>query len=218
MKLISVNVAQPREIVHEGQIVLTGIYKEPVAGPLMVRATNIEGDRQGDTKNHGGVHKAVYIYPLENYAYWQKELGRDDLTYGQFGENLTIEGLTEDQVHIGDVFRVGHAVFQVTQPRVPCYKLGHKMGSQQFIKQFSTSLRIGFYVRVLEEGEVEAGDTIELISFDPAQMSVRDVYHLLFFDKQNYAEAERAASIKAMAPGWRASFKDMVRRGRKKQG
>ena len=161
MKLLSVNVSQPKEVLHNGKRIKTGIFKEPVSGRTMMRRLNLDGDGQGDPTVHGGVHKAVYVYTVEHYHYWKQELGRDDLTYGKFGENLTVEGMLEGTVHIGDVFQIGEALVEVSQPRVPCFKLGIKMMDPQIVKPFLQSERVGFYVRVLEEGEVGAGDAIE---------------------------------------------------------
>jgi MOSC domain-containing protein YiiM len=181
-----------------------------VAGRVTLRQTNLDGDRQGDLKNHGGAYKAVYTYPYEHYARWAQELGRDDFAFGQFGENFTVEGLTEDTVHIGDVFRVGGVLVEVTQPRVPCFKLGYKMGMPEFVKLFLHSGRSGFYLRVLEEGEVGAGDTVERVKIDPARMTVRHVNHLLYFDPDNIVEAKRAMNLPALSPGWRDSFREIV--------
>src|SRR5215204_7170573 len=158
MKLLSVNVSPPAEVVHGGKTVTTGIFKEPVDGRVMLRTLNLDGDGQADLIGHGGIHKAAYAYSVENYEYWKRELGRTDFTFGQFGENFTVEGMLEDAVHIGDVFRVGDALVEVTQPRVPCYKLGLKMGLKGFEKKFLASCLVGFYLRVLEEGEVGVGD------------------------------------------------------------
>jgi MOSC domain-containing protein YiiM len=210
MKLVSVNVSVPRIVAYEGETVMTGIFKEPVDGRVMVRRLNVDGDRQADLENHGGVYKAVYAYPVENYDLWRVELGRTDLAFGQFGENFTVEGMTEDTVHVGDVFRVGGAVVQVTQPRTPCYKLGIKMGSAGFPKQFLASGRTGFYLRVLEEGEVGAGDAIERVQIHPERMSVREVSHLLYFEPRNLDGARKALRIKALAPGWRQTLQARV--------
>jgi len=163
----------PRELKHNGKTVTTGIFKEPVEGRVNLNAHNLEGDGQADLLVHGGIHKAVYVYPIENYDYWKRELGRTDFPFGQFGENFTVEGMLEDEVHIGDVFRVGEgAVVEVTQPRVPCYKLAIKMESPQFPKMFLASCRVGFYLRVIEEGEVGAGDVFERIKIDSQRMTV----------------------------------------------
>lgn len=210
MKLLSVNVAQPREIIYNGKPVLTGIYKEPIEGRVMLHQLNLDGDKQADLKAHGGKYKAVYFYSYDHYVFWEQELGRDDFEFGQFGENFTVEGLTEDLVHVGDQFRIGEALVEVTQPRVPCFKLGHKMGSQKFVKQFLRSLRSGFYVRVLEEGEVGAGDSIQRVAVGPQQMTVREVNHALYFDSENIEAAQRALKIKALSPGWKRSFRKIV--------
>ena len=210
MKLLSVNVSQPKEVSYNGKRIKTGIFKEPVSGRTMMRRLNLDGDGQGDPTVHGGIHKAVYIYTIEHYDYWKRELVRDDLTYGQFGENLTVEGLLEETVHIGDVFRVGEALVEVSQPRVPCFKLGIKMRNARVVKPFLASERVGFYVRVLEEGEVEAGDAIERTKVGEGQMTVKEIVHLRHFDNINVAAAEKAASLPALTPSWRDSFEEIV--------
>lgn len=210
MKLISVNVSQPKEVLHNGKRIKTGIFKEPVSGRTMMRRLNLDGDGQGDPTVHGGIHKAVYVYPIEHYDYWKQALGRDDLTYGKFGENLTVEGMSEDTVHIGDVFRIGEALVEVSQPRVPCFKLGIKMGNPQIVKPFLESKRVGFYVRVLEEGEVDAGDTIERTKVGAGQMTVKEIVHLRHLDNTNTGAAEKAANLPALTPSWRDSFKEIV--------
>ena len=210
MKLLSVNVSQPKEVSYNGERIKTGIFKEPVSGRTMMRRLNIDGDGQGDPTIHGGIDKAVYVYPIEHYDYWKHELGRDDLTYGQFGENLTVEGLLEETVHIGDVFRVGEALVEVSQPRVPCFKLGIKMGNPQIVKPFLASERVGFYVRVLEEGEVGAGDAIERTKVGDGGMTVKEIVHLRHFDNANMVAAEKAANLPALTPSWRDSFMEIV--------
>jgi len=170
-KLLSVNVGRPREVEHLGRTVRTAIFKEPVAGPVRVGRTNLEGDRQADLRVHGGPEKAVYAYDLSAYEHWRRELGRE-LPFGQFGENLTVEGLPETEVSIDDVYRVGGALLQVSHPRSPCYKLGIRMGSPAFLKTFLESGRTGFYLRVLEEGDVQAGDAIELVRREPEAPTV----------------------------------------------
>jgi MOSC domain-containing protein YiiM len=215
MKLLSVNVSLPTEVPHGRRTVSTGIFKEPLRGRIMLRTLNLDGDGQADLVNHGGVHRAVYAYPIENYDYWRRELGRTDLTFGQFGENFTVEGMLEDSVCIGDVFRVGDALVEVSQPRPPCFKLGIKMGMARFPKLFLGSGRVGFYLRVLEEGEVSAGDTFDLIESDPERMTVREMSHLLFFDPENLEEAKRALRIWALSPGWHDSFRErLIKAGR----
>lgn len=210
MKLLSVNVSQPKEVLHNRQRIKTGIFKEPVSGRTMMRRLNLDGDGQGDLSVHGGIHKAVYIYPIEHYDYWKRELGRDDLTYGKFGENLTVEGLLEETVHIGDVFRIGEALVEVSQPRVPCFKLGIKMRDPQIVKPFLVSKRVGFYVRVLEEGEVGAGDAIKRTKVGEGKMTVKEIVHLRHFDNANASAAEKAANLPALSPSWRDAFEEIV--------
>ena len=214
MKLLSVNVSQPKEVSYNGKRIRTGIFKEPVSGRTMMRRLNVDGDGQGDPTVHGGIHKAVYIYTMEHYNYWKRELGRYDLTYGQFGENLTVEGLLEGKVHIGDVFRIGEALVEVSQPRVPCFKLGIKMGIPQIVKPFLESGRVGFYVRVLEEGEVGAGDAIKRTRVGEGKMTVKEIVHLRHFDHTNVEAVERAASLPALTPSWRDSFEEIVVKAR----
>ncbi len=210
MKLLSVNVSLPREVEHGSETVSTGIFKEPVGDRVMLRTTNLDGDEQADLENHGGIYRAAYAYSIENYDYWRRELGRADFTFGQFGENLTVEGMMEDDVHIGDVFRVGQALVEVTQPRPPCFKLGIKMGMARFPKMFLASGRVGFYLRVLEEGEIGAGEAFELVKSDPERVSVREMSHLLFFDRENLESAKRALRVTALSPGWRDSFEERL--------
>ena len=206
MELLSVNVGRPKEVRYKGREVETGIFKEQVEGRLMLRALNLEGDGQADLDNHGGLFRAVYVYTYENYEHWRSELGLEDMPFGRFGENFTVTGMPEDQVHIGDVFRVGEALVQVTQPRPPCFKLGIRMGMPWFPKLFLASGRVGFYLRVLEEGLVGAGDQIELVEEDKAGMSVRQVVNLLYFDDENVEDARRASELDALTPRWRNIF------------
>ena len=173
----------------------------------MLREKNIDGDGQGDLRVHGGTYKAIYGYPFEHYAHWQQELQRDDFTYGQFGENLTVEGLLEKVVHIGDVFQIGSTVkLQITQPRVPCFKLAYKMGLPEFPKQFLESRRVGFYFRVLEEGEITAGDAITRIEVASEPMSVTEILNLRYFDTDNHEKIAQARKLTALAPGWKRDF------------
>ena len=209
MKLLSVNVSQPKTVTIGDRRYATGIYKTAVAGPVSLKRLNLAGDGQGDLKNHGGEYQAVYCYPHEHYAYWATALARDDFAYGQFGENFTAQGLLESEVCIGDTFRIDEAIVQVTQPRVPCYKLANKLGIPGFDKTFLRANRSGFYLRVLEEGVVEAGATIALVSKDPIGMSVAEVNAALYLDKQRSA-AERALRITALSPGWRRSFEKLL--------
>src|SRR5438093_11577306 len=178
MRILSVNVGLPREVSWQGKFVTTGIFKEPVKGPVMLRTLNFNGDGQADLTVHGGVSKAVYAYPSEHYAFWRAEFAAMDLPFGMFGENLTTEGLLEDAVHIGDRFRVGEAELMVTEPRLPCYKLGIKFGRDDILKRFLASRRTGFYFAVLRAGEVGAGDSIEPVSEDPRRVSVSDIVNL----------------------------------------
>ena len=205
MKLISINIGRPRPVPHEGRVVSTGIFKEPVAGPVFLRRLNLDGDGQADLRVHGGADKAVYAYPFEHYAFWAGELGRDDFSYGQFGENFTITGWLEDTVCIGDEFQIGAARVQVTQPRSPCFKLGIRMGDDQFPARFAAANRTGFYLRVLQEGRVAAGDAIERVAHDAGSLSVRDVFRLRH-DRGTRAEYERAVKLPALSPSWRAVF------------
>lgn len=210
MQLLSVNVSLPKEVPYNGETMTTGIYKEPIQGRVMMRELNIDGDKQADLQAHGGPFKAVYVYPYEHYAHWSDVQGRDDFTYGQFGENLTVTGMLEDTVRVGDMYCVGGAIIQVTQPRIPCYKLSYKMNDNTFLKKFLTSDLIGFYVRVLEEGEIGAGDDIELVKADPVGMTVKDIHRLLHFDKQNVEAAKRALQIESLAPGWQGAFQEHI--------
>lgn len=206
MELLSVNVGRPKEVRYKGRSVETGIFKEPVEGLTMLRALNLDGDGQADLDNHGGPYRAAYVYTHENYDHWHSELGLGELPFGRFGENLTVTNMPEDRVHIGDVFRVGEAVVQVTQPRPPCFKLGIRMGMPRFPKLFLASGRVGFYLRVLEEGLVGAGDRIELVEADKARMTVREVLNLLYFDTGNKEAVRKASRLEALTPRWREIF------------
>lgn len=216
MKLLSVNVAQPREVSYTDRrgrekTTRTGIFKEPAPGRPMLRTLNLDGDAQADLNGHGGIYKAVYVYTVENYRYWANELGRTDFkAAGQFGENFTVEGMADDAIRIGDVFRVGDALVEVTQPRVPCFKLGVRMGIEGFHKQFAESCRVGFYLRVLEEGEVGAGDALVGVGEPAGPMTVREIMHLLYFDPDNLEDAKKAMDIEALSPGWKQSFSDRI--------
>lgn len=180
MKLISIQVGGPRKLQWRGMTVSTGIVKEPVAGRIMLRRNNLDGDQQADLTVHGGWDKAVYVYPSEHYAYWRQELPDRPLPYGSFGENFSTEGLDETTVHIGDRFGIGGAVVEVTQPRMPCYKLGIRFGRADMPKRFHASGRCGFYLAVLQEGEVAAGDTFERIARNDRELSVIETYREIF--------------------------------------
>lgn len=212
MKLLSVNVAMPKEVPYQNGTLRTGIFKQPVQGPVMARTLNLEGDGQADRENHGGIYKAIYVYSIENYDHWRRELGRDDFSFGQFGENFTVEEMVEDQIYIGDSFRVGGALVQVTQPRAPCQKLGLKMGSAQFPKVFLRSGRVGFYLQVLEEGEVAAGAPFEPVGAESERINVRQMSRLRYLDPDDVEGAKRALRIQMLPPRWRRLFEERVSR------
>jgi ferredoxin-NADP reductase/MOSC domain-containing protein YiiM/predicted pyridoxine 5'-phosphate oxidase superfamily flavin-nucleotide-binding protein len=210
MSLLSVNLSTPKTISHAGKAVTTGIFKQATSERVMLRNLNLDGDGQADLWGHGGAFRAVYLYSRENYEFWEQELGRDDFAPGQFGENFTVKGMLDDEVQVGDVFRVGDALIEVTQPRIPCYKLAIKMGIEGFQNRFMQSGRVGFYCRVLEEGEVGAGDPIERVSRDPQGLSVRKINDLLFFDQQDLDATRKALSIPALSHGWKGSFQERL--------
>ncbi|MGC1955524.1 MAG: MOSC domain-containing protein, partial [Gammaproteobacteria bacterium] len=210
MRLVSVNLSMPKAIRNEHKEITTGIFKTPAEGRVMLRRLNLDGDGQADLWGHGGAFRAVYVYSLEHYDYWRRELGRDDFAYGQFGENFTVQGMLEDDIRIGDRFRIGGALVEVSQPRIPCYKLAIKMGIDDFQNRFLKSGRVGFYFRVLEEGEVGAGDVIELVGRDHNGMSVRAVNDLLFFNTADLEGTRRALSIPALSHGWKGSFEQRL--------
>lgn len=209
MKLVSLNISDLVQVDFRGKTVGTGIFKKPVAGSVRATRLTLEGDRQVDLRYHGGEHKAIYAYPLEHYAGWAERLGRDDLAPGQFGENFTTEGLLETDVHIGDRFRVGEALVEVTQPRVPCFKLGIAMGDARFVPIFQESELSGFYLRVLEEGDVRAGDSIVREFVHPEGVTVQYVHHLYFQDSLNGAEIKRVMGIEALSKEWRRQFREL---------
>ncbi len=210
MNLLSVSVSMGKEVPYQGKTVATGIFKQSVDGRVMLRTLNLDGDKQIDRKGHGGIYKAVCVYTIENYEHWKRELGRDDFKIPQFGENFTVEGMLEEDIHVGDVFRIGGAVVEVTQPRVPCFRLGIKMNNPKFPRLFLRSCRVGFYFRVLEEGEVGPGDTIEYVRKDPEEMTVHEICHLYYYDPNNLKACERAVRIAALSPGWREGFMDRL--------
>lgn len=207
MTLVSVNTGGPREVEAGGQIVRTSIWKTPREGRVGVRTLNIDGDQQSDLTVHGGKYKAVYCYPSEHYAYWRGELPDVDLPWGAFGENLTLEGLLETAVCIGDRFRIGTAEFQVTQPRQPCFKLQIRHRRDDILKRFVAALRPGFYVAVTREGEIGAGDTVQYLEHASPSMSVRDIFSLHFDDRGKHDELRRAAAIAALTPSWKEHFR-----------
>ncbi len=209
MKVLSVNVALPRLVAWKGQTYNTGIFKKPVDGPVMMRTLDLDGDRQADLSVHGGLHKAVYAYPSEHYEFWSKELPEMDLPWGQFGENLTTEGLDEADTNIGDMLRIGKAMVQVTQPRVPCFKLAAKFQRDDILKRFLQSGRSGFYVSVIEEGLVAAGDAIERLQEDTNGVTVSDI-NKLFNGGTDRALLRRVTQLEALPLDWREHFAEQL--------
>lgn len=206
MKVLSVNVGLPRDVISKGKPVTTGIFKEPVEGRVRLRTLNLDGDRQADLKVHGGTDKAVYAYPAEHYDYWRRERPGVELRWGMFGENFTVEGLHENEIKVGDQFRIGSAELMVTQPRLPCYKLAVKFGRDDIIKRFLESGRTGFYFAVVKEGEVGAGDSIEMIGRDANDLTVAGVTRLYLQGKDDLAALQKAIKVEALPPSWKAHF------------
>jgi len=207
MKVVSINVGFPREVQGHGKTVLTSIFKAPVEGTIKVRRLNVEGDRQSDLAVHGGADKAVYVYPAEHYPFWRAELPGMDLPWGAFGENFTTEGLIEDAVHIGDRFRIGSAELAVTQPRMPCFKLGIRFGRPDMVKRFLRSGRTGFYLAVTREGEVAAGDSVASIARQELAISVAEIVGLYSADAANQDLLRKASELSALPEGWRDYFR-----------
>lgn len=212
MRVLSVNVGLPREVAWRGKLVTTGIYKEPVEGRVPVRTLNLDGDRQADLRVHGGWDKAVYAYPSEYYELWRRERPELDFPFGQFGENLTTEGLVDTEVSIGDRFRVGTADLVVTQPRLPCFKLGIKVGRQEFVTEFLERGLHGFYLAVAREGEVEAGDPIVRLRSDPRGFGVTEVARLYARDRNDIDGLRRAARLDVLPESWREYFRKRASR------
>jgi MOSC domain-containing protein YiiM len=220
MKLVSLNVGLPREVTWHGMAVTTGIFKQPVEGRIALRTLNIDGDRQADLTVHGGEEKAVYCYPLEHYEYWKRELPGRELPMGMFGENFTLDfpsrpGLPEDSVHIGDRFSIGSAEVVVTQPRLPCYKLGVRFAIDDMVKRFHISGRSGFYLAVTREGEVGAGDEMRLISEEASAVPVSEITRL--FGVKSYSiddvrSVERALQVEALPESWKEYFRERMER------
>ena len=206
MKIVSVNVGRPREIDWKGKTIRTSIFKEPVQGRVRLQALNFVGDEQADLSVHGGPQKAVYGYASEHYDFWRQELPGVHLPWGAFGENLTTEGLLEEEINIGNRYQLGSAVVMVTQPRIPCYKLGVRFGRDDIVKRFLKSGRPGFYFSVIQEGEVGAGDALELDYREAADVTVADILRLYVTDKQNLSLTQRAVQVAALADGWRDYF------------
>jgi ferredoxin-NADP reductase/MOSC domain-containing protein YiiM/ferredoxin len=209
-RLLSLNVGMPKNVRWRGKTVFTGVFKDPVVGARRVTKLNIEGDGQGDLAGHGGEQRAVFVYQIDSYRYWERELGRSDLVPGQFGENFTVEGLGDDEVCIGDRYRIGTTVFEVTQPRVTCYRVGIRMNDPRIPALLVSHRRPGFYFRVLEEGEVSAEDEIIKLSSGPEQMPVAEVDGLLYLPGHSRQQLSRALRIPALSPGWQASFQALL--------
>jgi len=210
MKLISLNVGLPRLVLRNGEPVSTGIFKEPIAGRVMMRTLNLDGDRQADLSLHGGPSKAVYVYPAEHYDFWKREFPEMNLPWGMFGENFTTTGFRETEINIGDRFRIGTAEVMVTQPRMPCYKLGLKFGRPDIIKKFLQSERTGFYLAVLQEGEVGAGDAFETLGRDAHDVKVSDITRLYTREKDNTELLRRAIEVEALPESWRGYFQHQL--------
>ena len=213
-RLLSVNVGLPRDIPWQGKTVHTGVWKTPVQGRRMVRRLNIDGDGQGDLQGHGGEHRAVFVYQIDSYRYWQTQLSRTDFAYGQFGENFTVDGLPDAEVCIGDHYRIGSARFEVTQPRVTCYRLGIRMNEPQMPALVVAHHRPGFYFRVVEEGEVEAGDEIVKVLAGPESLTVAEIDALLYLPGRDKSGLERALRIPALSAGWRVSLETLLEHDR----
>ncbi|MCC6765277.1 MAG: MOSC domain-containing protein [Deltaproteobacteria bacterium] len=206
MHVVSVNVGLPREVTHRGETVQTGIWKHPVAGRVAIVGDNLVGDRQADLRVHGGRDKAVYGYPCEHYAWWRERLPDADLAWGAFGENLTVAGLLEDHVRVGERFRIGTAEIMVTQPRTPCFKLGIKFGRPGIVKEFLRSERSGFYFAIVRPGEIAAGDPIERAHAEPESMTITELVRLGMADAIDAATLCRAIALPGLAAVWREAF------------
>jgi len=209
-RLLSLNVGLPQDVTWNGKIVRTAVWKSPVDGRRMVRKLNIDGDGQGDLAGHGGEQRAVFVYQIESYRYWERFLGRNDFSFGQFGENFTVEGLPDDEVCIGDRYRIGDALFEVTQPRVTCFRVGVRMKEPRIPALLVAHHRPGFYFRVLQEGEVGAGDGIVKVADGPERITVADTDALLYLPEHSREQLERALRIPALSKGWRSSFQAIL--------
>ena len=210
MKILSLNVGKPQVVLWNGRSVLTGIFKEPVPGRIPLKQFNFDGDEQADLSVHGGATKAVYAYPSEHYAYWRREYPDMDLPPGMFGENLTVEGLDESSLHIGDRLRIGTAELIVTEPRMPCFKLGVRFGRMDIVKRFLDSRRSGFYLAVEREGDVGAGDMIERIETDARRVTVKDIVRVYVQDKNDMETMRRAVQIDVLPQQWQQEFRERL--------
>ena len=212
MKVLSVNVGLPKNVLFNGQIITTAIFKDPVTAPISLRKLNLDGDKQADLTVHGGIDKAVYSYPEEHYYYWRKQFPNMDLEWGMFGENFTTEGLLEDAVNVGDQFQIGSAKLVATQPRMPCYKLGVRFGRMDVIRKFMTSGRPGIYFKVLTEGEIKTGDKIKLIKRDKNNVTVKDIVRLYIArdNIDNIETMKRVTKIRDLPEGWRHEFQQKI--------
>ena len=210
MKILTINVGRPQLVMRNGEPVSTAIFKQPVEGRVMLRTLNLDGDRQADLSVHGGPTKAVYVYPAEHYEFWRHELPEMELPFGMFGENFTATGFSETTINIGDEFRVGSARVMVTEPRMPCYKLGIRFGRTDIIKRFLVSERTGFYLAVVQEGEVGAGDEFQLIKRNYPSVTVNEVTRLYSRDKENAELLQRAVAVEALPESWRRYFAEKL--------
>lgn len=213
--ILSVNCGLPKEVIWHGVNVTTSIYKEPVVGRVALRTLNLDGDKQSDLEVHGGRHKAVYCYPVAHYEYWKSQLPDRALPPGSFGENFTIESPLEDSVHIGDRFSIGSAEVVVTQPRLPCYKLGIRFESSEMVKRFLDSRRTGFYLAVVREGDVGAGDEVSILGLDPMAVPVSEIMRLYIareFDNEDFLQVQRVLKVEALPEGWKEYFREKVNR------
>jgi len=208
MRLLSIQVGRPQLVMRNDEPVSTAIFKQPVSGRVMLRTLNLDGDRQADLTVHGGPDKAVYAYPAEHYEFWRAEFPEMDLQFGMFGENFTVQGFSENTLNIGDEFRIGSAIVRVTQPRMPCYKLGIRFGRSDILKRFLASERTGFYLAVVQEGEVGAGDEFETLKRNEPSITINEVTRLYSSDRGNVELLRRAVAVAALPDSWRLYFQD----------
>ena len=211
MRVLAVCVSKPKPVQYRRKEFLTGIYKEPVSGPRFVGKTNIDGDGQADLSVHGGINKAVYAFPSEHYPFYEELVGRGRFEFGQFGENLTTEGLLETDVHIGDRYQINDVIFEVSQPRSPCFKFGMKMGTPTAVKTCLNSCKTGFYLRVLREGSIQSGDTIARLSASESAPSVHETHRLYYFDTKNISGMQKAVQTPALSQVWKDEFESRLK-------